>query len=51
MIATATVGGRPLVNIDLIRWHLVASAVFFTASLLGGLAYAFQLYPFVEPRR
>ena len=49
MIATATVDGRPLVNSDLIRWHLVASAVFFTASLLGGLAYAFQfnnLYPF-----
>ncbi len=49
MIATATVDGRPLVNADLIRWHLVASAVFFAVSLLGGLAYAFQfnnLYPF-----
>ena len=34
---------------DLVRWHLIASAVFFAASLLGGLAYAFQfnnLYPF-----
>ena len=44
--ATAT---RPLVNYDLVRVHLVASAVFLAASLLGGLAYAFQfnnLYPF-----
>jgi cytochrome c oxidase cbb3-type subunit 1 len=49
VITPATVDGRPLVNTDLIRWHLVASVVFFTASLLGGLAYAFQfnnLYPF-----
>jgi cytochrome c oxidase cbb3-type subunit 1 len=45
----ATVDRRPLVNLDLIRWHLVASAVFFAVSLLGGLSYAMQfdnLYPF-----
>ncbi|HVO27992.1 MAG TPA: cbb3-type cytochrome c oxidase subunit I [Candidatus Margulisiibacteriota bacterium] len=45
----ATVDQRPLVNLDLIRWHLVASAVFFAISLLGGLSYAMQfnnLYPF-----
>jgi len=45
----ATVDQRPLVNLDLIRWHLVASAVFFAVSLLGGLSYAMQfnnLYPF-----
>jgi cytochrome c oxidase cbb3-type subunit 1 len=45
----ATVNQRPLVNLDLIRWHLVASAVFFAISLLGGLSYAMQfnnLYPF-----
>jgi cytochrome c oxidase cbb3-type subunit 1 len=41
--------GRLLVNLELIRWHLGASAVFLLISLLGGLAYAFQflnLYPF-----
>jgi cytochrome c oxidase cbb3-type subunit 1 len=40
---------RPLVNLTLVRLHLTASAVFLVASLLGGLAYAFQfnnLYPF-----
>ena len=40
---------RPLVNMTLVRWHLTASAVFMTISMLGGLAYAFQfnqLYPF-----
>jgi cytochrome c oxidase cbb3-type subunit 1 len=40
---------RPLVNHDLVRWHLIASAVFMATSMLGGLAYAFQfnqLYPF-----
>jgi cytochrome c oxidase cbb3-type subunit 1 len=45
----ATVARRPLVNVDLMRWHLSASALWFTVSLLGGLAYAFQfnnLYPF-----
>jgi len=45
----ATVDGRPLVNLRLMRAHLTASAVFFAVSLLGGLAYAFQfnnLYPF-----
>ena len=45
----ATVGHRPLVNLDLVRWHLIASAVFFAASLLGGLSYSMQfnnLYPF-----
>ena len=45
----ATVDQRPLVNLDLIRWHLVASATFFAVSLLGGLSYAMQfnnLYPF-----
>jgi cytochrome c oxidase cbb3-type subunit 1 len=45
----ATVDQRPLVNLDLIRWHLVASAAFFAVSLLGGLSYAMQfnnLYPF-----
>lgn len=48
MIATTT-HERPLVNLDLVRMHLIASAVFLAASLLGGLAYAFQfnnLYPF-----
>jgi hypothetical protein len=29
---------RPLVNLDLVRWHLTASAVFFAVTLLGGLA-------------
>ena len=45
----ATVDQRPLVNLDLVRWHLVASAAFFAVSLLGGLSYAMQfnnLYPF-----
>ncbi len=45
----ATVDGRPLVNLRLVRVHLTASAVLFAVSLLGGLAYAFQfnnLYPF-----
>ena len=45
----ATVDRRALVNLDLIRWHLIASASFLALSLLGGLAYAFQfnnLYPF-----
>jgi cytochrome c oxidase cbb3-type subunit 1 len=45
----ATVEGRRLVNLDLVRWHLTASAVFLAASLLAGLAFAFQfnnLYPF-----
>ncbi len=40
---------RALVNLDLIRWHLIASATFMMVSMLGGLAYAFQfnqLYPF-----
>jgi cytochrome c oxidase cbb3-type subunit 1 len=48
MIATTT-PERPLVNLDLVRMHLTASAVFLAASILGGLAYAFQfnnLYPF-----
>jgi len=46
---TATTHDRPLVNLDLVRVHMTASAVFLAASLLGGLAYAFQfnnLYPF-----
>ena len=45
----ATVERRPLVNLDLVRWHLIASAVLFAVSLLGGLSYAMQfnnLYPF-----
>ena len=45
----ATVDQRPLVNLDLIRWHLIASAALFAVSLLGGLSYAMQfnnLYPF-----
>jgi cytochrome c oxidase cbb3-type subunit I len=40
---------RPLVNLGLMRAHLTASATFFVASLLAGLAYSFQfnnLYPF-----
>ncbi len=40
---------RPLVNLALIRWHLIASATFMAVSMLGGLAYSFQfnqLYPF-----
>jgi cytochrome c oxidase cbb3-type subunit 1 len=46
---TATTTDRPLVNLDLVRVHLTASAIFLLASILGGLAYAFQfdnLYPF-----
>ena len=42
---------RPLVNLDLVRAHLIASAVFLTVVLLGGLAYALQftyLYPFPD---
>lgn len=45
----ATVDRRPLVNLTLIRWHLIASSVFLAISVLGGLAYAFQfnnMYPF-----
>ncbi len=45
----ATVRGRPLVRIDLVRLHLIASAVWLTVSLLGGISYSFQfqnLYPF-----
>lgn len=41
--------GARLVNNDLMRWHLGASAVFLAVSLIGGLAYSFQfhnLYPF-----
>jgi cytochrome c oxidase cbb3-type subunit I len=46
---TATVSRRALVNLDLVRWHLIFSALFFAVSLLGGLSYAMQfnnLYPF-----
>ncbi len=46
---TAITHDRALVNLDLVRMHLIASAVFLAASILGGLAYAFQfngLYPF-----
>ncbi|MBY0277214.1 cbb3-type cytochrome c oxidase subunit I [Candidatus Binatia bacterium] len=45
----ATVDRRPLVNLTLVRWHLIASSIFLAISLLGGLAYAFQfnnMYPF-----
>ncbi len=45
----ATVDRRALVNLDLIRAHLTASAVFLAVSVLGGLSYSFQLnnlYPF-----
>jgi len=45
----ATVDRRALVNLDLIRGHLTASAAYLALSLLGGLAYAFQfnnMYPF-----
>ena len=38
----ATVDRRPLVNLDLIRSHLIASAVLLAVSLLGGLSYAMQ---------
>ncbi len=40
---------RQLVNHDLVRFHLIASATFMAISMLGGLAYSFQfnqLYPF-----
>jgi cytochrome c oxidase cbb3-type subunit 1 len=40
---------RSLVNLSLVRAHLIASAVFLAVVLLGGLAYALQftnLYPF-----
>jgi cytochrome c oxidase cbb3-type subunit 1 len=43
------VESRPLVNYDLVRAHLLASATFLAVSILAGLAYAFQfndLYPF-----
>ena len=46
---TATVDRRLLVNLELVRWHLTASAVAFVISLLGGLSYSLQLnnlYPF-----
>jgi cytochrome c oxidase cbb3-type subunit 1 len=46
----ATVDGRPLVNLGLVRAHLTASAVLFAVSILAGLAYSLQfnnLYPFV----
>lgn len=45
----ATVQQRNLVNLDLIRWHLIASAACFGLSILGGLSYSLQLnnlYPF-----
>ncbi len=45
----ATADDRPFVNLDLVRWHLTASAFFMLVSILGGLAYAMQfnnLYPF-----
>ena len=47
-VASAAPGAR-LVNLELVKWHLVASAAFLAVSLVGGLAYAFQfhnLYPF-----
>jgi cytochrome c oxidase cbb3-type subunit 1 len=40
---------RALVNLPLVRWHLMASAFFMITSMLAGLAYSFQfnqLYPF-----
>ena len=40
---------RPLVNLALVRWHLLASAFWFVTALLAGLAFSFQfnnLYPF-----
>jgi cytochrome c oxidase cbb3-type subunit 1 len=40
---------QPLVNVALVRAHLLASVVFFVAVLLGGLSYGLQLtnaYPF-----
>jgi cytochrome c oxidase cbb3-type subunit I len=45
----ATVDQRPLVNLSLVRWHLIASAACLALSILGGLTYALQfnnLYPF-----
>ena len=47
--SVATIGNRPLVNLDLMRWHLIASATFYAVALLAGLSYAMQfnnLYPF-----
>lgn len=46
---TGTNVDRPLVNIALVRAHLIASAVFYAAVLLAGLSYGLQLtnaYPF-----
>ena len=40
---TATVDRRLLVNLQLVRWHLTASAVALVVSLLGGLSYSLQL--------
>ena len=45
----ATLDHRPLVNLTLVRWHLVASAAALAVSLLAGLSYSLQfnnLYPF-----
>ena len=42
---------RTLVNVALVRAHLIAGAYFFTAVLLAGLSYALQftnLYPFPD---
>ena len=42
---------RPLVNIPLVRAHIVASTLFLTVVLLGGFAYGLQLtnvYPFPD---
>ena len=50
----ATVDRRPLVSYTLVRWHLIASSIFLAISLLGGLAYSFQLnnmYPFAGVER
>ncbi len=46
---TTAVAARPLVNLTLVRWHLIASAFWFVTALLAGLAFSFQfnnLYPF-----
>jgi len=48
-MSVATVEGRPLVNLALVRWHLTASAVFLATSILAGLSFALvfnNLYPF-----
>jgi cytochrome c oxidase cbb3-type subunit 1 len=45
----ATTGARPLVERDLVKAHLIASFIFFFASLFAGVLYALQfsrLYPF-----